>query len=91
MGIKRLYSYLRYAFEKASMKDIKNTRVGIDAMCWLYKLHFGNNNNDQESQIYIIRKIESLVKILKDNKISFIFVIDGQNLPCKKQEHDRRN
>lgn len=39
MGIKRLYSYLSYAFENQKIlecEELKNKTVGIDAMGWLY-------------------------------------------------------
>jgi len=36
MGIKRLYSYLKYAFETKNIKDLQGVKIGIDAMGWLY-------------------------------------------------------
>lgn len=36
MGIKRLYSYLNFAFEKKNISDLEGNIIGIDALGWLY-------------------------------------------------------
>jgi len=44
MGIKRLYSYLRYAFKDGNISMIQGKTLGVDAMCYLYKIFFINNS-----------------------------------------------
>ena len=48
MGIKRLYSYLRYAFKDTSLGELSGKTVGIDAMGWIYQAYFQQCNLETE-------------------------------------------
>lgn len=84
MGIKRLYSYLKYGFRDTEIKELTGKKVGIDAMGWLYQAYFGTTDNEIELKLCIIRAIEMKVKHLIKNSIEFVFVIDGKQLKCKE-------
>ena len=47
-------------------------------MGWLYQAYFGTTDNETELKLCIIRAIEMKIKHLIENKIDFIFVIDGK-------------
>lgn len=90
MGIKRLYSYLRYAFEEANLSKLSGKTVGIDAMGWLYQAYFCQCDLEAEVQLGIVRNMERKISLLENNHIKFIFVIDGLNLPCKNNTLKKR-
>lgn len=44
MGIKRLYSYLKSAFKEDNVSSISGKTLGVDSMCFLYKIFFINHS-----------------------------------------------
>lgn len=90
MGIKRLYSYLRYAFVEEDLSKLSGKKVGIDAMGWLYQAYFCQCDLEAEIKLGIVRNMERKISLLEKNLIEFIFVIDGLNLPCKNSTLQKR-
>lgn len=41
MGINRLYPQLKTVFQDQKLSYVKNKKVGIDAMGWLYTAYYG--------------------------------------------------
>lgn len=60
-------------------------------MNWLYKAFHSGNEAPERIFIPIVRKLELKFQLLKKNNISFVVVIDGQRLPCKKITEEKRN
>ena len=84
MGIKRLFSYVKDVFALKKLNYLENLTVGIDAKGWLYQAYFGQFNLEEEAKLGIIRLIEKKIKMFKENKVKFVFVLDGLQLECKE-------
>ena len=83
MGIKRLYSYLNIFYEEKNLDYLRDKKIGIDGMNWLYQAYFGSSDFQTEDQLSVIRLVEKKLHFFKVKKIKFFFVIDGFKLKGK--------
>lgn len=90
MGIKRLLSTVRPLYREIKMEELEGKRLGIDAMAWIYQAFFSFGEYVDNNPLAMLRIFENKFKLLERNKIDFIFVIDGRELPCKKANFDKK-
>ncbi len=90
MGIKRLYPNFQQIFEQIDLNQLRNKRIGIDGMGWLYSSIYNSGSLECEYQIGIIRNFMVKIKLLQKHKIQLVFVIGGKKLPIKKNTHNKR-
>lgn len=64
MGVKRLYSYIREAFNEVELSSIKNKKIGVDGINYLYKIYFLNNSvGELDMHLSIIRSVEKIKQV----------------------------
>jgi len=93
MGIKGLLKELGPLHRKKHLKDFKGLTVGIDAFAWLHRASYGCAKEvclGLPTSAYI-KFCMRILKMLKECEIKPIVVFDGQMLPMKKNEEEKRN
>lgn len=65
MGIKRLFSLFSPLFEPTSIETLKDSRIGIDGMAWLYQSFFCNFDSSEDSYIGMLRQVEFKINLLR--------------------------
>lgn len=92
MGVKRLKSYLRPQFRSVKLQTLEGKRVGIDGLGWLYKAFYSVSSDPSPHLLHLclFRRLEAKFKTLQKFNISFIVVLDGQDLDCKRVALSRR-
>jgi len=89
----RLLPFLKPYARRSNIKDFTGKAVGVDAMCWMHKGAFSCSQELVQGQDtdkfvhYFLRMCE----ILRFNMIKPIIVFDGDKMPSKAKEDERRN
>ena len=64
MGIKRLFSLLKPLFDDINIKDIKDKKIGVDGMAWLYQSFFCNYDSSETEYMGMLRQLERKINLL---------------------------
>lgn len=69
MGIKRLFSLVSPLFTDTNIEKLKERKIGVDGMAWLYQSFFCNYDSSSEGYIGILRQIELKINLMKSLEI----------------------
>lgn len=69
MGIKRLFSLLSPLFENTNISTVKEHKIGVDGMAWLYQSFFCNYDSSEDGYIGILRQLELKINLMNSQGI----------------------
>ena len=93
MGIPNLLRLLREITTRQSLSAYRGKRAGIDGYTWLHRSLYCIGDGILKDPIDITRCVNFFIKklhLLLRNQITPIFVFDGDKLPMKNNEEDKR-
>ena len=93
MGIPNLLRLLRNITTRQPLSSYRGKRAGIDGYTWLHRSLYCIGDGILKSPIDISRCINFFTKklqLLLKNDITPIFIFDGDKLPMKNNEEDKR-
>ena len=93
MGIPNLLRLLRDITTRQDLSHYRGKRAGIDGYTWLHRSLYCIGDGILKSPIDISRCINFFIKklhLLLRNQITPIFIFDGDKLPMKNSEEDKR-
>mmetsp|Transcript_105407 Transcript_105407/g.187457 ORF Transcript_105407/g.187457 Transcript_105407/m.187457 type:complete len:588 (+) Transcript_105407:81-1844(+) len=93
MGIQGLLPFLKAYAKRSNIKDFAGKSIGVDAMCWMHKGAFSCSQElvlgqDTDKFVHFFLR---MCEILRFNEIKPIIVFDGDKMPSKAKEDERRN
>ena len=93
MGIPNLLKILKNISKRKSLSSYKGKRAGIDGYTWLHRSLYCIGEGILKNPIDITKCINYFTKklqLLLRNEITPIFIFDGDKLPMKINEEDKR-
>jgi len=93
MGVPNLLKLLREITTSQTLSAYRGKRAGIDGYTWLHRSLYCIGDGILKNPIDITRCINFFIKklrLLLRNQITPIFVFDGDKLPMKNNEEDKR-
>ena len=93
MGIPNLLRILKNISKRQSLSSYKGKKAGIDGYTWLHRSLYCIGEGILKNPIDITRCINFFTKklqLLLRNEITPIFIFDGDKLPMKINEEDKR-
>ena len=93
MGIPNLLKLLKNISKKQRLSKYKGKKAGIDGYTWLHRSLYCIGEGILKNPIEITKCINFFTKklqLLLDNEITPIFIFDGDKLPMKLNEEDKR-
>ena len=93
MGIKNLLLLLKSITHRKSLSNYKNKRAGIDGYTWLHRSVFCIGDGIFNTPIDItncIKYLKRRLDTLLSHEITPIFIFDGDKLPMKNIEENKR-
>ena len=93
MGIPNLLRILKQISTKQSLSSYKGKKAGIDGYTWLHRSLYCIGEGILKNPIDITKCINYFTKklqLLLKNEVTPIFVFDGDKLPMKINEEDKR-
>ena len=93
MGIPNLLRILRNITTRQTLSNYRGKRAGIDGYTWLHKSLYCIGDGILKDPIDISRCLNFFIKklqLLLKNQITPIFIFDGDKLPMKYDEEDKR-
>ena len=93
MGILNLLRILKQISTKRSLNSYKGKKAGIDGYTWLHRSLYCIGEGILKNPVDITKCINYFTKklqLLLRNEITPIFIFDGDKLPMKTSEEDKR-
>ena len=93
MGIPNLLRLLKNISKRQRLNNYKGKKAGIDGYTWLHRSLYCIGEGILKNPIEITKCINFFTKklqLLLDNEITPIFIFDGDKLPMKLIEEDKR-
>ena len=93
MGIPNLLRILRNITTRQTLSTYRGKRAGIDGYTWLHRSLYCIGDGILKDPIDISRCLNFFIKklqLLIKNQITPIFIFDGDKLPMKNDEEDKR-
>ena len=98
MGVKKLLKILQDNRRECDLRAFAGSKVGIDISCWVHRFGVKSDFHETDSSnasMYVFprishRCVQSLLR-LRSEHLEPVVVFDGQPLPLKGGERDKRD